>query len=82
MQGVKAEVMQHLVRIYKNELKSTDRSLICGDKESDLKLSATYSRKDEVLCGQLRVDRCTLMGSYRFTLDIRQSPVCRWCHNV
>jgi len=35
MQGVKAEVMQHLVRIYKNELKSTDRSLICGDKESD-----------------------------------------------
>jgi hypothetical protein len=45
-------------------------------------LSATYSRTDEVLCGQLRVDRCTLMGSYRFTMKIRHSSVCRWCQIV
>jgi ribonuclease HI len=80
LQGIKAEVKQHLVRQYKNNLKITDRYLICGDKESDLKLSATYSRTDEVLCSQLRVDRCTLMGSYGFTLKTRQSPLCRWCH--
>ena len=83
LDGVKAAVKLHLVQKYKSTLDtSKHRYLICGDNVSDLKLSATYSRTDEVLCSQLRVDRCTLMGSYGFMIKIRQSPLCRWCHSV
>jgi hypothetical protein len=28
---------------------------------------------------QLRVGECMLMGSYRSTINIRNSPLCRWC---
>lgn len=54
--------------------------MICGDRVSDLKMAATYSRTDGVLCSQLRVDRCTLMDSYGIMLKIRQ--LCRWCNSV
>ena len=83
LQGIKAEVKSHLVQKYKSKLDMTKhRYLVCGDKFSDLQLSATYSRTDEVLCNQLRVDRCTLMGAYGFMVNKRQSPLCRWCKNV
>ena len=83
LQGIKAEVQLYLIREYKNTLSITHpRYLTCGNIPSDLKLSATYSRADEVLLHQLRSGECKLMGRHEFMIKKRISPSCRWCQLV
>ena len=78
--GVLPEVKSYLTREFKDNLSVTQLSYsICGSNVSDLKLSATFSRTDEVLLHQLRSGECSLMGRYGFTMKIRNSPLCRWC---
>ncbi len=35
--------------------------------------------RQEVWLNQLRVGKCKLMGCYRYTINISNSPLCRWC---
>ena len=75
LQGIKAEVQLYLMRQYRNTLSITHpRYLTWGNIPSDLKLSATYSRTDEVLLHQLRSGECKLMGRHE---KKRISPLCR-----
>jgi len=80
LQGVKAEVKLQLSNAYREKLQTTGHRFgICGNNYSDLKLSATLTRQKEVWLNQLRVGKCMLMGNYRSTINIRNSPLCRWC---
>ena len=80
LQGVKAEVNYQLSNAYRSKLQTTGhRYEICGGNFSDLKLSSTLTRQKEVWLNQLRVGKCLLLGSYRSIINIRNSPLCRWC---
>ena len=53
---------------------------IIAGSPTDLKQSASFSRADEVTLAQLRVDECSLLGSFNFKrLGIGRRE-CRWCN--
>ena len=80
LQAVKSEAKSALTKIWAGSIPTdTARHAACGNKVSDLKLSSTLSRKDEVMLHQLRVGECIMMGKLRSRLKIDESPLCRWC---
>ena len=74
--AIKATAKQSLVNKYKSGLAmNSSHSTICNNKMSDLQLSSTLDRGDEVKLHRLRVGESLMMGKFRARLKLG-SPVC------
>ena len=79
LQTVKAMVKLGCRDSWKRSLNTTrHRYAVCKEDFTDLKLSGTLTRKDEVVLAQLRTGECMLMGKLRTRLGIGGAG-CRWC---
>lgn len=79
LQAVKAMVKWECKNEWKNNRDpSRHRFLVCNNAFTDLKLSGTFPRDQEIAAAQLRTGESMLMGKLRGRLGIG-SPLCRWC---